>query len=189
MKQNKTFNYYLLFSVTRRDKLLRWKAEKDKLFAQQKLQDKKRPPFKVGVAHHALDPAKELVAPPVRGTTVKCTTAKKAAAESRSNATEKRKAIKPTAAASSLALLGATSAAPTTSAAFSGRVTRSRSAAVAAVSKTVVSKAAVELKSKRVIASTRNPKTSNIKATSVSKAVKKVQEKSFAPPDHKFKVF
>lgn len=169
-------------NVSRRDKLLKWKAEKDRLVAQQKLLEKKRPPFKAGVAHHALDPVKELVALPVRGTTSKCTTAKKAAAESRLDATEKRKAKPSSAAATSLASL----AAPVTSSAFSGRITRSRAAAVASVSQAKASVKPVE-KPKRAAATTRNPKTSNLKATSDKKSVKKVPETSFAPQDHKFK--
>ncbi|XP_034234489.1 guanylate kinase-associated protein mars isoform X2 [Thrips palmi] len=202
---------------TRREKLLRWKATKDKIIAEQKLNDKKRPPFKVGVAHHALDPVKGLVAPPIY-TTAKCTTSKKAAAESYSIATAKHKAKQPSAAASSLALLAEPSAAPTSSAAFSGRVTRSRSAAVSAASKTAASKTAASKTavSKTVVSKTAVSKTAGRTAasktaaskaaakptasktplelkptrntkTSVSKSVKKLQETSFAPQNHQFK--
>lgn len=198
-------------SDTRRDKLLRWKVEKERLVAQQKLQERKKPPFKVGVAHHTLDPTKEF-APPVRATTVKCTTAKKSAAVTRADAVEIRKAKPPTAAATSLATLSA----PVANAEFSGRVTRSRTAAA---SSKAPPKSVVETKPKtksttvsRVngtssknlktgpkvppaksntdlyASSSKSVKASTQKGTGGPKAFNLEREQSFAPKDHKFKV-
>ncbi|KAK3907607.1 Guanylate kinase-associated protein mars [Frankliniella fusca] len=187
---------------TRREKLLRWKAEKDKLLAQQKLAEKKRPPFKVGVAHHAIDPNKELTE-----TIAKCATQKKIAKELRTTVTKSRKA--PTDAASSLAALAAP--APERSTAFSGRVTRSRTAAAAVAAavpnllnakakivkpstqanlkktqsistrsvKAAAAPAAIVSISRTAIVSKKSPKT--------SKSGNKDHETSFAPQNHKFK--
>lgn len=194
---------------TRREKLLRWKAEKDKLVAQQKLVEKKRPPFKVGVAHHAIDPNHELVS--VRATALKCTTAKKAAADTRADAAVKHKAKPPTAAATSLAALSA--AAPKPRSPYSGRVTRSRTAAVAVktaedskVKKTLpraTSKApstsavggAKNFKAPAIVTSVRSKATTGVKSNTKpqnsssgsSKAAKADLETSFAPKDYKFK--
>ncbi|KAE8751298.1 hypothetical protein FOCC_FOCC001869 [Frankliniella occidentalis] len=192
---------------TRREKLSRWKAEKDKLVALQKLAEKKKPPFKAGIAHHAIDPNKELTE-----TTAKCATQKKLAAELRLAATEKRKAKPPSGAAASLAAL----AVQAPSAAFSGRITRSRTAAAAAAgpkacnskakkvlsssqqtSKKIVStsvnniKASAAVPSKRTntSASVANSKEAKVqqKSCKPSKPVPEDHESSFAPQNHKFK--